>query len=69
MAKWLRYEHGGRCGFGQLHGETLTVYEGDMYGNPNATSQTLALSAVKLLCRLHETGQPDRDFDRRHRHA
>lgn len=49
MDKWLRFEHAGKPGFGQLRGDTVTVYQGDMFNNPGATSQTLALAAVKLL--------------------
>lgn len=49
MDKWLRFEHAGKTGFGKLQDDTITVYQGDMFGNPSASSQTLALSAVKLL--------------------
>jgi len=49
MDKWLRFEHAGKTGFGKLQGDTITVYQGDMFSNPAATSQTLALSAVRLL--------------------
>ena len=49
MDKWLRFEHAGQSGFGKLQGDTITVYQGDMFGHPEATSRTLALSAVKLL--------------------
>lgn len=49
MDKWLRFEHAGKPGFGKLQGDTITVYQGDMFNNPGATSQTLALSAVRLL--------------------
>lgn len=49
MDKWLRFEHAGKTGFGKLQGDAITVYQGDMFSNPAATSQTLALSAVRLL--------------------
>jgi 2-keto-4-pentenoate hydratase/2-oxohepta-3-ene-1,7-dioic acid hydratase in catechol pathway len=49
MAQWIRYETGGRVGFGQLAGETIAVHSGDMFGAPAATGQTLALGSVKVL--------------------
>ena len=49
MDKWLRFEHAGKTGFGKLQGDTITVYQGDMFSHPAATSHTLALSAVRLL--------------------
>ncbi len=49
MDKWLRFEHAGQSGFGKLQGDTITVYQGDMFSHPEATSRTLALSAVRLL--------------------
>lgn len=49
MDKWLRFEHAGKAGFGKMQGDTITVYEGDMFAHPVAMARTLALSAVKLL--------------------
>lgn len=49
MQKWLRFEHAGHTGFGQLTGETVTVYAGDMYRDPRPTGQTLPLAQLKLL--------------------
>jgi len=49
LSTWLRFEHAGKPGFGQLQGDTITVYQGDMFAHPVATSQTLSLSAVRLL--------------------
>lgn len=49
MQKWLRFEHSGRTGFGQLAGDAVAVHEGDMYGQPRATGQTLRLADVKVL--------------------
>lgn len=49
MDKWLRFEHAGKTGFGKLQGDSIAVYEGEMFDNPEATSRTLALSAVRLL--------------------
>ncbi len=47
--RWTRFKHGGQTGFGTLEGDTITLYEGDMFGGPQATSRTLALSEVKVL--------------------
>ena len=49
MQKWLRFEHAGHTGFGQLMGETVTVYAGDMFRDPRPTGQTLPLAQLKLL--------------------
>ncbi len=49
MALWMRYEAGGRCGFGQLQGGAITVHAGDMFASPSPTGETLALDAVTVL--------------------
>jgi 2-keto-4-pentenoate hydratase/2-oxohepta-3-ene-1,7-dioic acid hydratase in catechol pathway len=46
---WLRYEHGGRTAIGTLDGETITRHEGDLFGTPTATAETVPLAAVRLL--------------------
>lgn len=46
---WVRFEHGGRTGFGTLDGRTIAVHEGDLFGAARATGQPLALSDVRLL--------------------
>ncbi len=47
--RWTRFKHGGQTGFGTLEADTITLYEGDMFGDAQATSHTLALSEVKVL--------------------
>lgn len=49
MARWLRYESGGREGFGRLEEDTVLVYEGDMFGTPSATGGRLPLAGLRLL--------------------
>ena len=49
MDKWLRFEHAGKPGFGKLAGDTITVYQGDLFNSPAATPQTLPLAGVRLL--------------------
>ena len=49
MDKWIRFEHQGVTGFGKLNGDTIAVYQGDMFESPRATGQTVPLGAVKVL--------------------
>lgn len=49
MTKWLRYRANGAEGFGTLDGETVHVHSGDMFAQPTATGETLALAEVELL--------------------
>ncbi len=46
---WIRFERSGRAGFGLLHGETIEIYDGDMFGTPKATGETVALGSVAIL--------------------
>lgn len=48
MTLWVRFAHEGRCGFGSLDGETITVHEGSLFDAPHATPETLPLGAVRL---------------------
>lgn len=47
--RWMRFEHGGKRGFGTLEGHTVTVHDGDMFRGAKPTATTLDLEAVKLL--------------------
>src|SRR3546814_538653 len=49
MTRWIRFETVGKPGFGTLDGDTIAVHEGDMFAGAKPTSETLALSAVKVL--------------------
>jgi len=49
MARWVRFEAGGDTGFGQLEGEQIRVYSGDLFDGATATGETLDLGSVKLL--------------------
>ena len=49
MARWIRFEHEGRTGFGTLEGEAILVHEGDMFAAPTATSRTVPLAEARLL--------------------
>lgn len=47
--RWIRYEHAGTRAFGTLEGDTIARYDGDMFGDPVATGETVALGAVTVL--------------------
>ena len=49
MAKWIRFEQGGKTGFGTLDGDTITVHIGDMFAGAKPNGQTLKLSEVQVL--------------------
>lgn len=49
MAIWLRFLHQGKTGFGILEADTIQVHGGNLFGQPQATGQTLTLQAVTLL--------------------
>src|SRR3546814_12826695 len=49
MTSWIRFENAAKTGFGTLDGDTITVHEGDMFAGANPPSETLPLSAVKVL--------------------
>jgi len=48
MAKWIRFEQGGKTGFGTLEGETIAVHEGDLFAGAKPSGQTLKLSEVQV---------------------
>ena len=49
MTHWMRFAHGGKTGFGVLEGESIRVHAGDMFAQPRASGEVLALSSVKVL--------------------
>ncbi len=50
VRRWLRFEEGGAIGFGTLEGETIDVFEGEMFdGSARATGRTLSLQSVRVL--------------------
>lgn len=54
MARWIRFEHAGRQGFGELKagppgaGDTVAVHDGDLFGDHTPTGETLALDDLRL---------------------
>ena len=47
--KWLRFEAGGREGFGVLDGETVQVHRGDLFGAHEPTGETLPVADITWL--------------------
>ncbi len=47
MAKWIRFEQGGKTGFGTLEGDTIAVHTGDMFAGAKPSGETLKLSDVR----------------------
>ncbi len=48
MALWIRFETDGVSGFGRLDGDTISVYQGDMFAGPATTGKTVQLSGVRV---------------------
>jgi 2-dehydropantoate 2-reductase len=49
MAQWIRFERGGKVGFGTLEGGTIAVHDGDLFGANRPTGERVALADVKVL--------------------
>ncbi|RJX33569.1 MAG: FAA hydrolase family protein [Oxalobacter sp.] len=49
MKTWVRFDQGGKQGFGTLEGDTITVHTGNMFDKPTPTGETLKRAQVKLL--------------------
>jgi 2-keto-4-pentenoate hydratase/2-oxohepta-3-ene-1,7-dioic acid hydratase in catechol pathway len=48
MAQWLRFQYQEKSGLGQLQGEQIAVYSGDLFKDPKPTGETLKLADVTL---------------------
>lgn len=51
-ARWLRFEYRatpGKAGFGQLDGEAIRVFEGEMFGACSPSGESLATAEAKFL--------------------
>jgi ketopantoate reductase/2-keto-4-pentenoate hydratase/2-oxohepta-3-ene-1,7-dioic acid hydratase in catechol pathway len=49
MAKWIRFEQGGKTGFGTLEGDSIAVHSGDMFAGAKPSGERLNVSDVELL--------------------
>lgn len=47
--QWLRYKYRGATAFGALEGDAITRFEGDMFGAPVASGESVRLADVTLL--------------------
>jgi 2-keto-4-pentenoate hydratase/2-oxohepta-3-ene-1,7-dioic acid hydratase in catechol pathway len=48
MTQWLRFQHQGKTGLGQVQGDQIAIYSGDIFNNPQATGETLKLADVTI---------------------
>jgi 2-keto-4-pentenoate hydratase/2-oxohepta-3-ene-1,7-dioic acid hydratase in catechol pathway len=48
MAQWLRFQHQGKSGLGQVQGDQIALYLGDLFQNPKPTGETLQLADVVI---------------------
>ncbi|GAB6844449.1 fumarylacetoacetate hydrolase family protein [Methylorubrum rhodinum] len=48
VTRWIGFRHDGAAGFGRLDGETVAVFEGDLFDAPTATGRTLPLADVTI---------------------
>lgn len=48
MATWLRFESGGRAGFGKLDRELISEYEGNIFAGATPTGRTIAVADVQI---------------------
>jgi 2-keto-4-pentenoate hydratase/2-oxohepta-3-ene-1,7-dioic acid hydratase in catechol pathway len=53
MTKWISFTRGGKPGFGQLEGDRVIVYEGEIFEEPRKAGAELALAdiSIDLPCR------------------
>ena len=49
MTHWIRFERDRVVGFGQLNGDVIEEFSGDMFGDAKPAGNSLSLSAVNLL--------------------
>src|ERR1700694_3689399 len=48
MAKWIRFEQGGKTGFGTLEGDIIAVHTGDLFAGAKPSGEKLKLSKVQI---------------------
>lgn len=48
MAQWIAFTHGGKPGIGQVEGDRVLVYEGEMFAVPRRAGTDLALADVSI---------------------
>ena len=48
MTRWARFTTPDGAGFGQIEGESIRVFEGDLFDRPRATGEVRRLVDVRL---------------------
>ena len=48
MTQWLRFQHQGKSGLGQVQGDQIAVYTGDLFNGPIASGKLLKLNEVTI---------------------
>ncbi|MEX2015141.1 MAG: DUF2437 domain-containing protein, partial [Candidatus Hydrogenedentales bacterium] len=48
MTHWIRYEKGGKRGFGTLEGDTISVHSGDLFAAAKPTGDKVKLADVTV---------------------
>lgn len=48
MAQWLRFQYQGKRTLGQVQGDRIAVYSGDLFQDPKPTGETLNLADVTI---------------------
>ena len=49
MSTWVRFTHNNETKFGTLENKLITVFQGDMFNNPESTGDVIELGSVGLL--------------------
>ena len=49
MSHWIRFRHSGHTKFGTLEGDTISVFEGNMFENPTKTDETVSIEESEYL--------------------
>ena len=49
MSAWIRFMYQGNVGFGSLEGQSIQLYDGNLFDRPTPNGQTLSLQLVELL--------------------
>jgi 2-keto-4-pentenoate hydratase/2-oxohepta-3-ene-1,7-dioic acid hydratase in catechol pathway len=47
--KWLRFKHHGNAVFGTVEGDRVHLHNGDLFGTPSASGESLPLNDIELL--------------------
>jgi len=57
MARWIRFSHDGQTAFGQIEGDSVHVFMGDLFGDCHPTGQVLPLAGLQPLRPIERPGK------------